>query len=1295
MTDENGFWEVEGLAPDDYIAVFSNQGSASRVWVFTVSPMDYERGTKDAAPQYFDREYVAQTGTIKGIVLNENGEPVRALVTIFDADGNPSDFRYTDSYGFYEFTVASGYDYHVRILEVVNTVTELSAGDPDDALTEVSYYTLSGIFGVDGVPQSGALVAVYYQNPATGAYSLVTATLTGDDGRFTAVVTEEGNYRVCPYISSEIYETRNVSVGYEEERPAITRAVNGSYTLDGTDNYQDLALYFISMGVEDLVASQTGINASSYHIENLNAGQYRLELTNHGEKTVYYFTAPENTLVEVAYFVNIEGSVINNYGEPIVGANVAVYDGNGNKVGADTTILSDGGYHYNNLPEGDYTVVITAPNTSGVLLDRWTHEEDSYGNAYPNGLEANKAWIWNINAHYITGSVLDQNGEPFEHAMVMFTNEDDLESQFVAYTDADGIYTIGLAPAQYSVRASYTWDINHIFPAPGVVYIDVTGDADGQNFVIPRNDLTILTRRTADGMIAPDARVLVYFDDGTLYIETRTDEEGAVTVPVFQGEYLIRAEFDGAKSVTANVAVNGDKTVTLTINSKVYLTGTVTGEDGQPAGDAIVYYNGGGTSGHVYTEDDGTFTIELSSNNLGEFEVYAVRGTAQGETVTVNVTEDVDIELTVPAEGSGENETHTISGVVTDEEGNRLANALVTMTMGNDKVNQTVTSTNSMGEYSFEVEDGTYYLFAEYEAGNGNTYASNADYAVHVNGSDVDRDLVVLMRYNVDVYVVSMDTTPVAGATVFFSGAESGTAVTGEDGHVILDLAKGEYTFYAKTTSRTSLNVRATVAGETEVVIQLVDVYIVYEEPIVEHHDLTIYGWAVAMDGTYVPDAEITLWQRDLETLEWFVKDTAITGADGYYEFPGLEEGLYRVDTVYAVTLDAPAEPANYAVIGDLTDEYGNPLSGVTVELYDGEDLIETVVTDEDGHYQLDVSDPEIEYTVKAVDAIGNEVLNDPATAEPTAVVISGVFQDLGGNILSDAQIVLKDEDGNIVATTLTDDTGFYSVAVNGYSPSYTAECVYPVSYEVDTPTYVRDATDPAAPYLTDDSYSIEGLVHDSDGNLVEGAVVTLKDATGEIVDSMITGEDGAYAFYDLQPGRYTVEVSYNDDIKQVYGIETDTGEVTDLTPEEAAEYINVGVENYTRANLVEPADGWVKGENVFTVDYDHACLVVLERADGSSERLTSVEEDGVRKFVADFEEGDKLVLVMFGDMDMDGRITASDVADLNCLMVSLYDGKYAIWLGDMDKDGRVTASDVADLNMSMVSMFETAWDEE
>jgi hypothetical protein len=338
---------------------------------------------------------------------------------------------------------------------------------------------------------------------------------------------------------------------------------------------------------------------------------------------------------------------------------------------------------------------------------------------------------------------------------------------------------------------------------------------------------------------------------------------------------------------------------------------------------------------------------------------------------------------------------------------------------------------------------------------------------------------------------------------------------------------------------------------------------------------------------------------------------------------------------------------------------------------------------------------PDVEYRLIAVDAIGNEVLNDTVTAEPTAAIISGIFTDIGGNILAETQIVLKDADGNIVATTLTDDSGFYSVAVNGFSDSYTAECAYPTSYEVDTPTYVRDVTDPAAPYITDDSYSIEGLVHDSDGNLVAGAVVTLKDATGAEVDSMITEEDGKYAFYDLQPGRYTVEVSYNDDIEQVYGVDTETGEITDLTPESGVVYITVGVEDHTGGSLVAPADGWIEGENVFTVDCDYTCLVVLERADGSYERLNSVEEDGVRKFTVNMEEGDTIFIAMYGDIELDGRVTATDAADLNMYMVNLYDDKYTKWLGDMDKDGRVTATDVADLNMSMVCLFETAWDEE
>ena len=146
----------------------------------------------------------------------------------------------------------------------------------------------------------------------------------------------------------------------------------------------------------------------------------------------------------------------------------------------------------------------------------------------------------------------------------------------------------------------------------------------------------------------------------------------------------------------------------------------------------------------------------------------------------------------------------------------------------------------------------------------------------------------------------------------------------------------------------------------------------------------------------------------------------------------------------------------------------GEGLQGVTVKLYDGATLVATATTDANGHYSFGGLADAI-YTVKvdtaSLPGTAGQLTNtvDPDTGSPgdseSSVVISGgnvnLTQDFGykdettpntiaGTVWNDTNadgtldtgetleyagvtVVLKDGDGNIVATTVTDANGDYS----------------------------------------------------------------------------------------------------------------------------------------------------------------------------------------------------------------------------------------------------------------------------
>ena len=1282
VTDENGRWFVEGLSPADYIAVFSYQGSASRVLLFTITGEIYKTGTYKAARQYFDRTADTPAGTVRGVVLDENGQSMRALVGIYNADGTLLDFAYTDTYGNYEFTVAAGYDYNVRILAVEDEVERMAVGDPDDALTTLDYYVLSGVFAVDGAAQAGQLVAVYCEQG--GEYALVTATLTDGDGRFSVKVSDGGNYKVCPYINEKIYETRYVSVGYQEERPSVSVAVNGSYTISGIEDYNALVLYKITDSVETTVHEETEA-CGSYEITNLDAGEYRLKLTKGENETWYYITCPEGTLVDVTYRVTVSGCVLDDDGSAVVGARAEIFDVDGKPAGEPVTILSDGRYTWHGLPEGRYTVVVTRPHTSGVIANKWTHESDSYGFAYEGGMASGGTWTWNINAHVISGRVTDQKGEPIAGAYVTFESGLDTGSQFVAITGADGTYSIGLAPGEYGVSAVYYWDADHAYNATGMIYQRIEQDVPDMDFIIARHELTIEAVRMADGAPAPGAELAVRYEDGTLFWTGKAGEDGNAAVTMFPGSYRVFGEYDGSRTASTDVTVTEDTEVVLELDSVVYITGTVRDGEGKSVPDGLVYYdNGKGNSGRVYTDDEGHYVIPVASDALGDYEICAAHGTATGETVMVSVYTDIELDLTASGNSEEPSKTHVVSGVVSDESGERLPNALVTMTWGNDKANQTTTSTNSLGEYAFTVPNGTYYLTAAYEADNGERYETNSQSVVHINGSDEAMDLMVLIGYEVVVTVVDADGNAVTGATVYYEGAASGEAGTGPNGTVGLHLPKGNYRFWARTESRTSQTASLTVAGRESLTLELENAGIFYEEPEVSENKLTIWGFVYAPDGQPVQGADVALYRQDMETLEWNLVDSTGTDTDGRYEFGNLENGTYRVDTVHVYEFEAEVSGAGYVVSGTVADDAGDPLSNCRVELWtEAGDLIAEVTTGEDGGYAFEGVNPDESYVVKAWDASEEPVMDGPAGVTVTSAVISGTALDVAGNIVPNAGIEILDAEGNTVATTVSDETGHYSVAVDGLAAGYRVVVEFPASYEVDTKAYERDTTDRNAPYLEPSWYTIEGYVHDIDGKPVEGAEVILTRESGEEVDRYVTEADGHYIFDHLADGVYHVHVVYKNQER-------------DYTVEAGNQSNNIGVTvtNYSNGTVTAPDGGWYDGWNSFTVECGLACLVYVSNGDNMTKlEAEATDEDTVYRFTASLSEGDEIIVLVRGDVDLDGRLTAADLVCLSRHFGGMYElDKYSDLAADVDQDGRLTAADLVRLSQYFGGMYKLYW---
>lgn len=216
-------------------------------------------------------------------------------------------------------------------------------------------------------------------------------------------------------------------------------------------------------------------------------------------------------------------------------------------------------------------------------------------------------------------------------------------------------------------------------------------------------------------------------------------------------------------------------------------------------------------------------------------------------------------------------------------------------------------------------------------------------------------------------------------------------------------------------------------------------------------------------------------------------------------------------------------------VQGIVKDLDGNPVQNALVKIYDNEgNEIAQVKTDENGKYILELED-EGEYQVIAtIPGYGDKELvtidenwdNNAIlemTLEPTNTA-QGIVRNEDGSIAAGVKVELKDEEGNVLFSGLTDEDGYYQ---------------FPLFEE--NQTYIATATDGvktgSETFTTDENYDslankdialassgtfVEGIVLDKDGAPVEGVEVKIFEAGGDLIAITQTDEKGNYHF-DLE----------------------------------------------------------------------------------------------------------------------------------------------------------------------------------
>ncbi|MEV5466353.1 MFS transporter [Streptomyces griseoincarnatus] len=205
------------------------------------------------------------------------------------------------------------------------------------------------------------------------------------------------------------------------------------------------------------------------------------------------------------------------------------------------------------------------------------------------------------------------------------------------------------------------------------------------------------------------------------------------------------------------------------------------------------------------------------------------------------------------------------------------------------------------------------------------------------------------------------------------------------------------------------------------------------------------------------------------------------------------------------------------------------PRAAVTLISLGGRQLGRSVAQD-DGSYAVDAPSAGSYVLIAAADGHQPQASTVVVNGEPVSydVLLSGTSGMTGvvraadtGQPVKDAMVIVTDVRGDLLGTGTTGEQGEFSfaelvpgavtVAVNaaGYRPR-----ALPVEIGATGVTRVEADLETGA--------HVRGVVRAPHGPLAD-ARVTLVDAAGNVVGTATTGDDGAYAFADLDGGEYTV----------------------------------------------------------------------------------------------------------------------------------------------------------------------------
>ncbi len=431
-TAEDGNVQFEDVSPGDF--VFS-------VWAKGFEAHNDTIKVDDGGKYVRTVPMKQTTGTIWGRIFNsdfpDTGIP-GATVTL--SPGGQT--TVSTSQGHFTFDSLPPGSYTVHVARDGFKDVEMSAEVRAIETTQLKIYSsavanLSGkVENTDGDAVEGAIVSFGEDNSVE----------TGSDGNFLFEDNESGEYEL--HVSKDGYEDHSETVtisGSEDLEKTVTLVRStGAILVKVSDiNEDESRLEGVTVTLSPGGLSAVTNPYGEVWFNDVEPGTYTLTAVKDGYKTVEASTTVEgaetkNVTLYTSREIDVKGTVVNIYGNPVPDAQVNVEPG-----GYRTITGDDGTFNLPDLLAGKRFIInINAPDYNpGAALTGFV--SDNTTNTVSVQLEPKST-----GDAYISGKLVDSNGQPVDGAD-LFLNGDS-----VGQTDGDGNFLINNPPGTYVLTVS-------------------------------------------------------------------------------------------------------------------------------------------------------------------------------------------------------------------------------------------------------------------------------------------------------------------------------------------------------------------------------------------------------------------------------------------------------------------------------------------------------------------------------------------------------------------------------------------------------------------------------------------------------------------------------------------------------------------------------------------------------------------------------------------------------------------------------------------------------------------------